>query len=192
MWSLLLLSFALSWPVAAADAAGKYALRGAGLTRCKSFLDAYEKKGPQAHLFFGWIDGYISGLNELSADTYDKTPWQSTELLAEVVRRACKRSPAEYFFSELRSVVAAMDEQRLATGEEKKVLEIGEGRAVVYPDTLRRAQVALKKLGHYGGDTHGRFDPATHAAIVSFQTAKVIPVTGLPGPITLWALLIEQ
>ena len=94
--------------------------------------------------------------------------------------------------AELRAVIVAMDNERLAAGEEKKVLEMGEHRAVVYPDTLRRAQRALRVGGHYDGDINGKFDPATHSAIIKFQTAKGIPVSGLPGPITLWALLVEK
>jgi hypothetical protein len=175
-----------------ADLSGKHAVRGAGLTKCQVFLDAYQQKGPEAHVFFGWIDGYISGLNELSPNTYDRVPWQSTELVAEVVRRACTATPSGFFFAELRAVIVAMDNERLAAGEEKKVLEMGEHRAVVYPDTLRRAQRALRVGGHYDGDINGKFDPATHSAIIKFQTAKGIPVSGLPGPITLWALLVEK
>ena len=186
--SLLLFAPSLS---NAADMAGKYALRGAGLTKCQVFLEAYAAKGPKAHVFYGWIDGYISGLNELSPNTYDRAPWQSTELLAEVVRRACTQAPNQYFFAELRSVVAAMNEQRMSVGQDKKVLEMGEDRAIVYPDTVERAQRALQALGHYAGEVNGAFDPATHQAIIKFQTAKGIPVTGLPGPITLWALFIE-
>jgi len=176
----------------AADSGAKHALRGAGLTTCKAFVDAYAKKGPRAHVYFGWIDGYISGLNELSPKTYDRAPWQSTELLAEVVRRACVKAPGGYFFAELRGVVIAMENQTLAQAQKKKVLEMGDDRALVYPDTLRRARSKLKALGHYVGKVHGKFDPDTHAAIIKFQTTKGIPITGLPGPITLWALLIER
>lgn len=192
-WILPLVITVLGFaPVRAADSGAKYALRGAGLTSCKAFVEAYAKKGPRAHVYFGWIDGYISGLNELSPKTYDRAPWQSTELLAEVVRRACVKAPGNYFFAELRGVVAAMADQNLAQAQEKKVLEKGDDRALVYPDTIRRAQTRLKTLGHYEGATHGRFDPRTQAAITKFQKAKGIPITGLPGPITLWALFIER
>ena len=179
-------------PVSAADKSAKHALRGAGLTTCKSFVAAYAQKGPRAHVYFGWIDGYISGLNEMSSGTFDRAPWQSTELLAEVVRRACTKAPGSYFFAELRAVVAAMADQTLAHAQEKKILEMGDDRALVYPDTIRRAQTKLKTLGHYDGAAHGRFDKRTQAAIVKFQKAKGIRINGLPGPITLWALLIEQ
>ena len=120
-------------PVSAADKSAKHALRGAGLTTCKSFVAAYAKKGPRAHVYFGWIDGYISGLNEMSSGTYDRAPWQSTELLAEVVRRACTKAPGSYFFAELRAVVAAMADQTLAHAQEKKILEMGDDRALVHP-----------------------------------------------------------
>ncbi len=192
-WILPLAVTALCYaPLHAADTAAKHALRGAGLTTCKAFVDAYAKKGARAHVYFGWIDGYISGLNELSPNTFDRAPWQSTELLAEVVRRACMKAPGSYFFAELRAVVVAMADQTLVQAQKKKVLEMGGDRALVYPDTIRRAQTKLKVLGHYGGVVHGKFDPRTHAAIIKFQTAKGIPITGLPGPITLWALFIER
>ena len=192
-WILLLAMTVLCCaPAQGADSADKYALRGAGLTTCKAFVKAYAEKGALAHVYFGWIDGYISGLNELSPTTFDRAPWQSTELLAEVVRRACTKAPDSYFFAELRAVVAAMADQSLARAQEKKILEMGDDRALVYPDTIRRAQTKLKTLGHYDGAVHGKFDPLTQAAIIKFQKAKGIPINGLPGPITLWALLIEQ
>ena len=192
-WILLLAMTVLCVaPAQGADSADKYALRGAGLTTCKAFVRAFAEKGALAHVYFGWIDGYISGLNELSPTTFDRAPWQSTELLAEVVRRACTKAPDSYFFAELRAVVAAMADQSLARAQEKKILEMGDDRALVYPDTIRRAQTKLKTLGHYDGAVHGQFDRLTQAAIIKFQKAKGIPINGLPGPITLWALLIEQ
>ena len=97
-WILLLAMIVLSCaPAQGADSADKYALRGAGLTTCKAFVSAFAEKGALAHVYFGWIDGYISGLNELSPTTFDRAPWQSTELLAEVVRRACTKAPDSYF-----------------------------------------------------------------------------------------------
>jgi hypothetical protein len=188
----LLAAFFVTSGTWAGDTTGAFALRGAGLTKCEVFVKAYREKDEMLYVFFGWIDGYVSGLNELSENTYDRMPWQSTELLGEVVRRSCEGRPTEYFFAELRSVVEALKDHSVAENQEKKVLEMGKERALVYADTLKRAQAALTAKGHYSGDAHGNFDPDTHAAIIKFQTAKGIPTTGLPGPITLWALLVER
>ncbi len=175
-----------------ADASGKYAPRGAGFARCEHFLRAHETKDKEWFVFFGWMDGYISALNEKSPDTFDVAPWQSTELLAEVIRQTCAKDPTQSFFAAARGTIEALNDYRLTTAQEHIVLQLDDESMLVYPDTLRRAQTSLTRLGHYSGTIDGTYGTDTQAALKAFQTANDIPVTGLPGPITLWALLVEN
>lgn len=179
-------------PASAADAGGQFAVRGAGFATCQHYLRAHELKANEWYLFFGWLDGYLSAFNEKSAETFDVAPWQSTELIAEIVRNVCARDAAQYFYPVVRTVVSGLDEQKLATAEAKKSVDVGENTALIYPTTLRKAQLALAERGHFDGEASGEFDAKTQAAIEAFQAKHNIPVNGLPGPVTLWALLVEQ
>ena len=49
-------------------------------------------------------------------------------------------------------------------------------------------QEMLSKSGHYSGNATGRFDPATEAAVRSFQQAEGLAVDGRPGGQTLMRL----
>ena len=188
----LLIALSLGAPILAADKGGLYALRGAGFARCEHFLRAHSAKEKEWFVFYGWIDGYINALNEKEEDTFDAAPWQSTELLAEVIRRSCADKPAQSFFGVVRGVTDALRDFRLRTAEERLVVELNDQTALVYPDTLRRLQTALARLGFFSGAVNGQFGPDTEASIKAFQASKQIPATGLPGPVTLWALLVEE
>ena len=190
--ALWIVSSGVSGPVSAADASGQFAVRGAGFATCQHYLRAHELKANEWYLFFGWLDGYLSAFNEKSAETFDVVPWQSTELIAEIIRNVCARDATQYFFPVVRTVVGGFDQQKLATAEAKKSVEVGENTALVYPATLRSAQLALAERGHFDGEASGEFDAKTQAAIEAFQAKHSIPVNGLPGPVTLWALLVEQ
>ena len=155
-------------------------------------MRAHELKEKEWYVFYGWLDGYLSALNEKSTGTFDVAPWQSTELIAEIVRSTCQRDKEQHFFPLVRSVVLSLQKHKLESVEAKKAIEVGNNTALIYPSTVRQAQVALAGRGHFKGTPSGTFDAETRAAIEAFQAKHAIPVNGLPGPVTLWALLVEE
>jgi hypothetical protein len=181
-----------SGPALPADASGQFAVRGAGFATCHHFLRAHELKAKEWYVFHGWLDGYLSAVNEKSTGTFDVAPWQSTELIAEVIRSTCQPDSKQHFFPLVRSVVLSFQKHALDSVEAKKAIEVGDNTALIYPSTVHQAQVALAGRGYFKGTPSGKFDAETQAAIEAFQAKHAIPVNGLPGPVTLWALLVEE
>jgi hypothetical protein len=69
----------------AADKDGRFAIRGPGLMTCGEYVQAREARSPLYHQFGGWLDGYLTGVNQYRAATYDITTFETTELLALVI-----------------------------------------------------------------------------------------------------------
>ena len=175
-----------------ADPQGRFAVRGAGFATCEHYLRAHELKSNEWHVFYGWFDGYLSGLNEKTSNVFDIAPWQSTELIAEVLRNACSRNPSQYVLPLIRAVVAGLAEHQLEQADDKISVEVGKQNTLIYPSTLLRVQKQLMRRGYATEQPSGQFNVSTQAAIEAFQAKHGLPVTGLPGPVTLWALLVEE
>lgn len=81
--------------VQAADEQGQFSVRGAGLVNCEDFVQA-RQSGDQLYLVgIGWIDDYLTALNEYAADTYDITSFESTEMLVAMINRHCEIHPED-------------------------------------------------------------------------------------------------
>ena len=52
-------------------------------------------------------------------------------------------------------------------------------------EDVRQMQIALNALGYYSGAISGHFDLPTQAAVMGYQAAKELPVTGVVNQITL-------
>ena len=122
---------ATALPAGAADADGKFAVKGAARTTCTHFVTAREgrKENTQLYALFGaWLEGYLSALNERSVGTYDLTSFESTELLATLIYSNCKRALDKPFFNVVRRLVSALNTTRLPAYS--KLVEVT-GAAVV-------------------------------------------------------------
>jgi hypothetical protein len=184
----------------AADADGKFAVKGVARTHCTTFVKVWEERreAPQRYaLYAGWMDGYLSALNERTAGTYDLTSFEGTELLGNFVYSNCKRAPEQPFFNMMRGLVQALNGHRLPSQSPLVLIEgtvelsDGESRDVrisLYEETIRRAQNSLKSTGAYDGEVDGVYSDATRAAVKTFQTDNGLRVSGLPDQFTLMRL----
>jgi hypothetical protein len=188
--TLVLLSTAV--PTLAADADGRFSIRGQGLLTCEHYVRAREAKSALYHQFGGWIDGYLTGVNQYRGATYDITTFETTELLALVVDNHCRRNPKDHFFTVVNSIVARLEPDRLQQGSSSVEVTVGARAVRLYPETLRRAQGELARLGHYRGVPDGKFSEATQTALTAFQRAQGLEPTGFPDQATLWRLLRRE
>ena len=175
----------------AADRGGQFAIEGAGLGTCDAFVKSRAAKNNAYFVFVGWMDGYLTAVNQYSPDTFDITPWESTDLLAALIDRHCKNSPQDNFFRVANSIVIELREERLREASPRILAKVGDKGVRMYRQTMRRVQEALKKRKHYKGTVDGRFGPATQNALEAFQRKQKIAVTGLPDQLTLLRLLRE-
>lgn len=188
----LLATLALGWPTAAAaaDAEGRFALKGGGAAPCSAFLRARQEPGVERHLFEGFVDGYITAANQLTPDTFDLVPWQSTALLIEFLGQYCERNPATSFGVAVSRLLAALAPERLRATSRVVGAEAGGSVTPIYEAVLRRAQEALRRRGHaIPPASDGVFDAATRAAVQRFQRDSRVEATGLLDQRTLFLLL---
>ena len=194
MKKLLILIFAGLVPLSgmAADATGKYAIRGAGLVDCKTFLDEQAKQSPAYLMMGGWIDGYINGVSQYAPLTYDVTSFESTELFAEIVKNHCTKNPKLRLYRVINSIIVQRWDNRITAQSALITVQNGENKTQLYQETIIRIQERLAELGHFKLPVTGNFDSATISALASYQkTHKAFKATGFPDQATLWGLLAE-
>jgi hypothetical protein len=188
----LVLSSLFAPHVFAGDDSGKFSVRGAGLIDCETFVAEKEQQSPAYMMMGGWIDGYFTGLNQMSSQTYDLTPFQSTELIATIVENHCKQNPSSRLFSVLSSIAGQLAEQRLAAESEMVRINVEEKSTVLYRETIRRMQESLAALGYLTEPVSGEFTENTLAGMQRFQRSIAFEATGFPDQATLWKLFAQN
>jgi hypothetical protein len=173
--------------VLAADAKGRFNVKGAGLATCERFLNGYKKADKEFYLFAGYVHGYLSAANALSASTYDLLPWQSDGALMGAVAGACKINPKERFGNVLIQLVRSLGRQRLT--EYSDAVEVSKTPPQrLYREIIFRMQTQLKAYGHYDAEPTSLFDDKTETALRAFQAANALEQSGKPDQRTLIAL----
>ncbi len=186
-----LMSAATLMPIEArgADPGGQFAVEGIGGSTCESFVATKSESSNAYWMFLGWLDGYMTGINQYSPETYDITPWQSQNLLSVLFEKFCARNPGATFFAVANKMIVELRDDRLRESSAPVVAAVGERSIGVYREILRRVQVLLKEDGHYRGKVDGLFGPNTRRALESYQKQVGLTVTGLPDQATLFKLL---
>jgi hypothetical protein len=179
-------------PVFAADSADRFALRGAGLAKCEQFLKALQERQENVLVAGGWIEGYITAVNQFTPETFDIAPWQSTQVLLGLVSRNCERNPQANVFQIVDSMRNFLHPNRLLAQSERILAEAGTNKFYLYQETMKDVQQKLIDQGFLTGVADGQFGPKTSAALEAFQKAKQIEPTGLPDQNTLFQLLSPQ
>ncbi len=178
-------------PVAAASAAGEFAIRGVGGADCSRFVAAAEKDRAMVAAFRSWLEGYITAVNRYRADTFDVAPWEKTSLLLTLVFAHCQNNPDQPLYAVAHELVVLLGTQRLRRRSEIVALEGSEPPRRIYREVLRQAQQALIARGLLQGKADGLYGPKTRAAFEAFQKQAGLKVTGVPDQETLYRLLLE-
>lgn len=191
MITLPMIAVFLALPVQAGDKDGRYAIKGAGRMTCEKFLEARDSKTSDLLIYGGWIEGYITAVNNYEKETYDITPWQTTELTLGLVARGCEGNKEARFVD----VVAALFRQyygaRLEFESQVGKIAVGDNGMFMYQEILKRVQTALNAKGFDVGTPTGLADERTIEALVAYQKANDLTETGLPDQQTLYSLLLE-
>jgi len=178
--------------VEAADDAGDFSVRGAGLLDCEAFVSAKEQESRAYVMVGGWLDGYVTAVNQYRQDTYDITAFQSTELLSKILEAHCRRNPDDRLFAVVNSMVHKLHEQRIADKADYVVVEVGSMRTRLYREVVERVQRRLAAADLLTGQQRGEFDRPTLEALAAYQESVGFEPTGFPDQATLWTLLAEE
>lgn len=182
---------ALPMATSAADSNGKFAALGAGVASCSQFMAARENRSKEYYLFGGWIDGYLTSLNQREDDTYTLAPWQSVDVLAGFLAEYCAKHPDDAFLKAVASMAAALRSQRLTQASERLAITVDSYRKDFFREVLIRIQKKLAERGYYKGQADGDYDEETAVALGLFQRSAGIQVSGFPDQKTLFKLFYQ-
>lgn len=170
----------------------RFAVKGRGLAPCSALTDAYRDETPDRFLFAGWLNGYLTALQQTDPETFDLAPWQSTDFLVRYTLRYCGKNPDQPFFAAAAALATALREHRL-TEPSDLILIRAEGRqGRYYQETLRQVEERLNALGLAQVDVDGTFTRESYDALKAFQRQHELEVTGLPDLPTLLKLFAPE
>jgi hypothetical protein len=178
--------------VGAADSSGHFALRGVGLATCDQFLQAAEERQENVLLAGGWLEGYMTAINQLIPETFDIAPWQNTDTILALVKHNCERNREQRFFAVVTAMVEFLAEDRLKEQSDRVMAEADAQRVTLYAEVMSNVQQALIDKGLLEGNADGQFGAKTKTALQEFQKKENIQVTGLPDQVTLWRLMSNE
>ena len=176
----------------AADAQGGFSIRGAGLLSCDVYLKERAEQSKEYLMIGGWLDGYITGVNQYARETYDATSFESTELLTLIIENHCRKQPKDRLYTVVNSLLIKLQQDRLRSGSNLVQVKVGGRETILYKEVVRRMQQALNALGKYQGQADGQFNPPTQKALSEFQRDQKLEGTGFPDQTTLWRLLRQD
>lgn len=185
---LLILSFREPEALAA-DAQNRFSIRGVGLLTCEIYENERKAQSATYQIFGGWIDGYITGVNQYAPETFDVLSFESSELVAELLSAHCKANPQDVVFSVLNSMFIKLQDDRIHEASPHIEVTIDSRSVRLYEDVLRRIQNRLQEEGYYNGEITGTFGESEKAALAAFQTSIGLNPTGFPDQATLWKLI---
>ncbi len=172
-----------------ADKNGEFSVRGAGLLSCETYLVERNKRSEAYNMIGGWMDGYLTALNQASPATYDMTSYQSTEMLAGIVARHCTANPQHRLFAVVGGVLKKLEPQRLAQASPRQRVVVGDQETILYQETVAKMQTRLAQRHYLLLDqVNGVFNRATARALEQFQATLGFDETGFPDQSTLWHL----
>ena len=183
----------LATPLRAADAEGRFAIEGGGLQTCADFASAVEWRTDDVAAYGGWIEGYLTALNQGYRGVYDLTPWQTTESLVSLLRSVCRQLSDETRMAvALDRMVRLLLPQALLDESPVVAVETDEAGAVfaMYVEVLDRINAALRQRGHAVVEIPGHFGQDTRGGLRAVQAKAGLPETGLPDQRTLFVLLL--
>ena len=190
--SAALLAASLGTAAPAADADGRFAIEGGGLQTCADFGGAVEWRTQDVGAYGGWIEGYLTALNQSHRGVYDITPWQTTESLLSLLRSVCRQLPDETRVAlALDRLVDVLMPQALLAESPIVAVDAGAGTAfAMYVEVLDRINMALRARGHEVVAIRGHFGDDTRAGLRAVQAEAGLAQTGLPDQRTLFVLLL--
>jgi hypothetical protein len=176
-------------PLRAADDSGSFAISGAGALSCADYVAAHDEAPERYRLFGSWMSGFFTGVNAVKDQTYDILPWHSPDLIASVLHRHCQDNPEQPFAAATMSVAQHLSAQRIERRSDKVTIAAkGAEPATLYKAVVERVQTRLRRDGLYRGEVDGALGEQTAAALLAYQKANDLALTGQPDQLTLWRM----
>lgn len=175
-------------PLLAKDQAGRYFVEGAGQITCEDYLGYTQSQGPELGQIAAWLNGYLTAHNKLQDGTFDKTPWQTIEVLVYQLQQFCNANKDARFERGAAELMTFLEPNRITEYEELAPVANGENTVYLYESVIQRVRDALGKTGIDVAPTENGLSDAIRA----FQATDArLPQDGLPDQNTLLQLFAK-
>lgn len=192
---IFLLGFAMTFAsvAQAADSNGEFAIKGAGVQTCGGLVTAWDENSRDLSLYLGWMDGYLTGMNQHQPDTFDIAPWQNSLTLLGLTKRLCDQSDeSTLIIDAFNRLMADFHPARLSEKSDAVGLQSDDQAVVLYTEIVIRMQRRLAALGFDPVTRDGTLDSPTLDALKAYQIDRGLEQTGLPDQNTLFSLFVQQ
>jgi hypothetical protein len=180
------LALASAVPAAlAADPQGNYIVRGIGARPCADYLKAVDTSADAVRPYLSWMEGYLSAINRLQANTFDVSPITSAAVVGQMVRNFCTTQKTLRLETALAQLMNSLHPYRVSAQSQLVEVTVGDANAQIRQSTLLWMQQKMKEQGHFAGTPDGLYGAATQAALTAYQKANNIKETGVPDAATL-------
>jgi hypothetical protein len=171
-------------PAQAADAGGRFGIRGYGSRACAAF-NAEVSDPVHAANYSSWLMGYSTAHNRLRNDTFDILPLADGVVLLRAVAAVCAQHQDIVVEEAANAVVRAL--QPLVQQRETPTISIErDGKNVrIRQGALELLQSKLAERGIYSGPADGVWSVALGDSIETFQKLNNLPVSGFPDLATM-------
>jgi len=183
--SVILLYLVISSAQVFAEEGSNFAVKGAGVATCERFLSAKQAKSGEYYVYGGWIEGFITAVNQSNKNLFDLTPWQTTDLLVFTISKYCEQNLNTSFYRALATILQAHIPTALR--EESTVVNVknGDKAVFVYGEIVKRLQKQLSEEKLYDNEISGKYNTDMQNALLRYQEKYGLNVTGLPDQATL-------
>jgi len=169
------------------DKNNTYAIEGAGIASCSKFVESASKKDNHYYVYGGWVEGFLTASNQHQEQTFDLTPWQSTQLILKIIESICTENPKAKFHQVLNNLVPELSKQRISIGG--KFVDIdGKRKYVFQEEVILRMKKALTNKQLYTGGLTTEYSDELKNSVIKFQKKIHQNATGLPDQATLFEL----
>jgi hypothetical protein len=177
----------------AADASGRFAVKGAGAVPCSLYTEARTRRlADRLATFEGWLHGYTTGYNRFEGQTFDMVPWQGNALLLAALENYCKENPDQRFETAVAGLMNGLKPDRIVAQSDSVVIKSGDTTMSLYKEVVVRIQKALAQRKLFAGKVDGRYADDTKRAMEAFQKSQNLTATGIPDRQTMFALFQPQ
>ncbi|MGE0665594.1 MAG: peptidoglycan-binding protein [Sphingomonadales bacterium] len=176
----------------AADPKGNYIVRGIGARPCSDYMAAVGKSAQDVMPYMSWMEGYLTGINRLQAQTFDVSPVTEAAVVGQMVRNYCTTQPTLRFETAVAQLMNFFAPYKVAEQSQLVEVTVGDSRAALRQSTLRWMQEKMKAQGLFAGTPDGLYGSTTKEALLAFQKANKIPESGVPDARTLVAFIQKE
>ena len=169
-----------------------FVTKGVGAALCKNQTESVQNNDSQRFLFGGFVQGYVTALNESLSSTFDLTPWQTDTTLGRVLFNYCQDNPNQQFVYAVGRVLISFNSEVLQTPSPLQVIPGVKPTMLLREDVIKRMIERLVHLGYGDLKVDAGFTSSVKEALEKFQKNEGLEISGRPTQDTLLILFARD